>query len=76
MRLHRSLIEHYGGEDGIRDVNMLESAVAMAPSSFEGEFLHGDVFDMAAAYHFHLVHLILCYYIHYLQLFPDVLLKE
>ena len=29
MRLHSSLIEHYGGAVGIRDVGLLQSAIAM-----------------------------------------------
>ena len=29
MRLHRNLIEVYGGSEGIRDVGLLHSAIAM-----------------------------------------------
>ncbi len=29
LRLHRSLIEHYGGAEGIRDVGLLLSAISM-----------------------------------------------
>lgn len=29
MRLHVSMIEQYGGTEGIRDVGLLQSAVAM-----------------------------------------------
>ena len=39
MRLHRSLIETYGGSEGIREVGLLHSALAMPQSSFGGEFL-------------------------------------
>ena len=55
LRLHRSLIERYGGTDGIRDIGLLQSAVAMPRAMFGGEYLHGDLFEMAAAYAFHLV---------------------
>lgn len=55
MRLHRSLIETYGGVEGIRDVGLLHSALAMPQSSFGGEFLHRDLFEMAAAYLYHIV---------------------
>ncbi|MBU6173710.1 MAG: type II toxin-antitoxin system death-on-curing family toxin [Planctomycetes bacterium] len=55
MRLHRSLIETYGGSEGIRDVGLLHSALAMPQASFGGEFLHRDLFEMAAAYLYHLV---------------------
>ena len=29
IRLHRSLIEKYGGMEGVRDVGLLHSAIAM-----------------------------------------------
>jgi death-on-curing protein len=55
MRMHLSLIERYGGEAGLRDAGLLHSAIAMPQASFGGEFLHTDIFEMAAAYLFHLV---------------------
>ena len=55
MRLHRSLIETYGGSEGIREVGLLHSALAMPQSPFGGEFLHRDLFEMAAAYLYHIV---------------------
>jgi death on curing protein len=39
---------------GVRDAKALESAVATPASSFDGEFLHVDIFQMAAAYAFHI----------------------
>ncbi len=55
LRLHRSLIEHYGGIDGTRDMGLLQSAIAMPQAAYGGEYLHGDIFEMAAAYLYHLV---------------------
>ena len=55
MRLHRNLIDTYGGSEGIRDVGLLHSAIAMPQASFGGEFLHRDLFEMAAAYLYHIV---------------------
>ncbi len=55
LRTHLSLIEAYGGEPGVRDIGLLHSAVAMPQASFGGEFLHKDLFEMAAAYLFHIV---------------------
>ena len=55
LRTHRSLIEHYGGTEGIRDVGLLQSAIAVPQASFEGKSLHEDLFEMAAAYLFHIV---------------------
>ena len=54
-RTHVSLIEHYGGAEGVRDVGLLHSAIAMPQASFGGEFLHKDLFEMAAAYLYHIV---------------------
>lgn len=55
LRIHQSLIERYGGLGGIRDVGLLHSAIAMPQASFGGEYLHKDLFDMAAAYLYHIV---------------------
>jgi len=55
LRTHRSLIERYGGVEGVRDVGLLHSAIAMPQASFGGKFLHKDLFEMAAAYLYHLV---------------------
>jgi death-on-curing protein len=35
-------------------VGLIEAAVAMPRQSFGGEYLHRDIFEMAAAYGFHL----------------------
>ena len=55
LHLHRSSIDLYGGDPGVRDMGLLESAVAQPRAKFGGEFLHGDLAAMAAAYVFHLV---------------------
>ena len=55
MRLHCSLIDAYGGADGIRDRGLLLSALEQPRAMFGGAYLHGDVFEMAAAYLFHIV---------------------
>ena len=52
MRLHASMIERYGGTEGTRDVGLLQSAVAMPQMAYGGEYLHTDIFEMAAClYH-------------------------
>jgi death on curing protein len=53
--LHADLIDRYGGSLGLRDRGLLESALAQPGAQFGGEYLHGDLFEMAAAYLFHLV---------------------
>jgi len=55
VEIHRNQIELYGGDPGIRDLGLLQSAVAMPQAAFGGDFLHGDLCEMAAAYLFHIV---------------------
>ena len=52
--LHRLSLERFGGSDGIRSDSLLESATYQAQAGFGGEFLHPTLYDMAAAYAFHL----------------------
>ncbi len=47
-------IRRYGGAYGVRDPDLLSSALAMPSSSFEGHYLHKDTYEQAAAYAFHL----------------------
>ena len=54
LEIHQDQITRYGGESGIRDINLLKSAIAVPMTTFDGEFLHADIFEMAAAYLFHL----------------------
>src|SRR4030065_1215425 len=54
VEIHSDQIQHYGGSEGIRDMNLLSSAVAMPYASFSGMFLHSDLHEMAAAYAFHI----------------------
>lgn len=55
LRIHQDQIERYGGDASIRDAGLLMSATAMPQASFGGELLHRDLFEMAAAYLFHIV---------------------
>jgi death-on-curing protein len=55
LNLHSSRIALYGGSDGVRDIALLQSAIAMPDSGFGGEFFHSDLPAMAAAYLFHIV---------------------
>ena len=41
--------------EGIREPALLQAALAMPHASFEGEYLHKDLFEMAAAYLYHIV---------------------
>lgn len=54
IEIHNDQMQKYGGHTGIRDINLLSSAVAMPYASFSGTFLHEDIYEMAAAYAFHI----------------------
>lgn len=55
LRIHDNTIAHEGGASGLRDIGLLESAVAMPQQGFGPQLLHPDVLSQAAAYLFHLV---------------------
>lgn len=52
IEIHKDQVERYGGHPGLRDYDLLCSAVAMPEASLEGIYLHTDIFEMAAAYVF------------------------
>jgi len=54
MIIHTEQIEHHGGTDGVRDMTLLQSALAQPEAGFGGQWLHTDLFEMAAAYAFHI----------------------
>ena len=54
LALHDDQIQRYGGTAGVRDLDLLSSALGTVSASFGGEFLHGSLFEMAAAYLFHI----------------------
>jgi death on curing protein len=55
LDIHCDQIERYGGTLGVRDVTLLESVLAAPQSGFGDQYLHGDLFEMASAYLFHVV---------------------
>ena len=55
LRLHRDQIDRYGGSHGVRDHGLLDSALAQPQAGVGEEYVHRDLFEMAAAYLFHLV---------------------
>ncbi len=54
LEIHRDQIERYGGIPGVRDMGLLQSALAMPAAMFGGQYLHHDLYEMAAAYLFHI----------------------
>lgn len=54
LAIHEDRIRRYGGAFGVRDVNLLQSAIGTVEATFDGAYLHGTLFEMAAAYLFHI----------------------
>ena len=55
LSLHADQIARYGGSALVRDVGLLESALAMPVATFGGELVHASLDEQAAAYLFYLV---------------------
>ena len=54
LGLHADQIREFGGSAGLRDEGGLASAVAQAGVTYGGDYLHASLFEMAAAYAFHI----------------------
>lgn len=55
IEIHDYQIAHFSGSAGLRDIEMLKSAIGMPSATFGGEYLHPSIIEMAAAYLYHLV---------------------
>ena len=55
LELHRRIIERSGGSPGMRDIGLLESALAQPLMTFGGEDLYPTLVEKAAALCFSLV---------------------
>jgi len=55
VAINTDQVHRYGGLAGVRDEGLLLSALAMPQTGFGNQYAHGDLFEMAAAYLFHIV---------------------
>jgi death-on-curing protein len=55
IAIHNDQIKRYGGRTGIRDIDLLKSAAAVPAAGYNNGYFHLDVYEMAAAYLFHIV---------------------
>jgi death-on-curing protein len=55
IQIHRVQIRRYGGLHGLRDLALLQSAIAMPESGSGKRYFHETVYEMAAAYMFHII---------------------
>ncbi len=53
LQIHADILEP-GEDDGLRDVGLLESALAQPQQGWGGEYVYKDLPSMAAAYLFHI----------------------
>jgi death-on-curing protein len=49
LRIHKLLVEQFGGPDGVRDINILEFALNRPLQTFDGQDLYPNTIDKAAA---------------------------
>lgn len=54
LEIHAEAISEFGGSLGVREMVLLESAVAAPQASFGGESVYTDIAEVAAAYLFFL----------------------
>jgi len=47
--IHYRLVSETAGEHGVRDIGLLESAIARPKATFDGQKLYTNIFDKAAA---------------------------
>ena len=52
--IHRRQVARFGGRPGVHQPGLLDSALAMPSAGYGHAFLHADLYEMAAAYLFHL----------------------
>lgn len=54
LEIHAEVLRAHGGQPGLREAALLESAIAAPQATFEGEPLIADAIEIAAAYFFYL----------------------
>lgn len=54
VQLNKLATKTFGGADGIRDRGLIDSAINQPQASFGGQYLHENIFQMAAAYYYHI----------------------
>ncbi len=53
LKIHADTLATEGGHSGVRDIGLLQSALAMPSATYGGHHLHEGIAAMAAAYLFH-----------------------
>jgi len=54
LYFHADQIKRYGGSYGVRDKNLLESALAQPQTTLKGKYPYKNIYEKASAYGFHI----------------------
>ncbi|AEJ18513.1 type II toxin-antitoxin system death-on-curing family toxin [Gracilinema caldarium] len=54
LLIYEDQVRRYGGAYGVRDVSLLSSAIYVPQATFERQYLHKSIPEMAAAYAYHI----------------------
>lgn len=54
LRIHQAVLKQDGGSDGIREISLLESAIAAPQATFDGNPVFHEPVEVAAAYLYYL----------------------
>ena len=54
LEIHAAAIRRFGGSSGVRDTNLIDSAVAAPKATFGGKSVYDDTVSISAAYLFYL----------------------
>ena len=55
LRIYKKIIPNSSLTNAVRDLKLLDSAVAQPQITMFGQYLYKDIFEMAAAYFFHII---------------------
>lgn len=55
MDIQNYQIQHFGGDPGLRDRSLLESAIGNVQAMFGGQYLYPDIYTQATAYLYSIV---------------------
>lgn len=54
LQLNALAIDRYGGTHAVRDYGLIDSAINQPRATFGGEYVHQNIYEMAAAYFYHI----------------------
>ena len=55
LKMHDAFVENFGGLKGVRDMNLLLSAIEMPKAAMFGTDLYPTIYDKASVYLYHIV---------------------